>query len=84
MIDLNIRPRIPIIRSLLQIKRMEFIRLCRRTRHQAIEYGGIPFDTRTIHIHIRSAALEVKKGFFEDGRGQILCKKKIIELVFEI
>lgn len=50
MIDFYIGPCVPVVRSLLQIERMEFIRLCRRTRHQTIEYRWISFNARTVHI----------------------------------
>lgn len=44
MVDLDVRPRVAVVRSLLQIERVEFVRLRRRAGHQPIEHGRIAID----------------------------------------
>lgn len=50
MVDFDVRPRVTVIRSLLQVKRLELVGLSGGPRHKAIEHGGIPVDARAVTI----------------------------------
>lgn len=50
MVDFYVRPSEPVVRSLLQVKRVMLVGLRRGPRHQSVEDRGIPFDARTENI----------------------------------
>lgn len=47
VIHLYVGPRVSVLRSLLQIERVEFVGLRRGPGHQAVEHRRITFDART-------------------------------------
>lgn len=47
MIHFYVRPSEAVVRSLLQVKRVEFVCLCCGSGHQAIKYRWVSFDART-------------------------------------
>lgn len=56
MVHLDVGPRIAVVRSLLQIERVQLVRLCGRAGHKPIEYRRITLNARaartcTEHFH---------------------------------
>jgi len=52
MVDLYVSPSETVVLPLLQIERVEFVRLRRGSRHQPIEHGRISLDARAENIEI--------------------------------
>lgn len=66
MIHLYVGPGVTIVRSLLQVERVELVRLRRRPGHQSIEHCGVPFDTRTADVGAKGQF----KNNISEGAGQ--------------
>lgn len=60
MVDLDVGPSETVVRSLLQIERVEFIGLGRGSWHQPVEHRRISFDARTENI---------RRSWINNGRG---------------
>lgn len=54
MVHFNVRPSETVVRSLLQVERMELVRLGRGPRHQTVEHCWISFDARTANTESKS------------------------------
>lgn len=74
MVHFDVGPSETVIRSLLQVKRVEFIGLCRGAGHQSIKYRGVIFDARTENT--KKSKLHEKLDAVPFERMHLECKKK--------
>lgn len=51
MVNLDVRPSEPVVRTLLQIECVELVRLCSGARHQPVEHCRITLDPRAKQLH---------------------------------